>query len=169
MYPWRLRGEDSQSGETLVEVIVALVILAGAVFLLVQGIASVVAMGTARQNQATVTAVARSIAEAVDSVGANSAITACNSTNATTLANAVAGVPKPSNVTVGTVTVAQGTFSSGSLSFSGNCSTTSPPGTDTGVLQVSVTITASGVSANSTAATSQFSQSVAVVIGSPRG
>ena len=56
----------SESGESLVEILAALLLLGSTVLLLVQGIATVVALSEQRQLQANVSAAARAITEALN-------------------------------------------------------------------------------------------------------
>jgi hypothetical protein len=75
----------ADDGETLIEVLAALILLSGVVFFLVQGVATVVALGTTRQQQANLTSAARTITEALNAFKT----TSCSNTAALTTAVAV--------------------------------------------------------------------------------
>ena len=156
------------SGETLVEVLAALVLFGGALLVLMTGIGSVIAMGHVRQQQATVNAVTRSIADSL------SVIKTTDCTQYTALASAVTGAGKPAGVTVSLVSVTQGTYSSatGALAFpAGNiCTATSTPSpSDTGTLQIQYTVRGATASAVGSGSGAPYVRTSAIVLGSPRG
>ena len=96
----------ADGGETLIEVLAALILLSGVVLFLVQGVATVVALGTTRQQQANLTSVGRTITEALNAFKT----TSCANTAALTTAVAV-----PASLTTMVKVSAGPTFNTGVL------------------------------------------------------
>jgi type II secretory pathway pseudopilin PulG len=184
----------SDGGETLVEVLAALVLFALLVGTLVSGIASVIAVGNFRQQQAAVGAAIRTISEQLNAShgGANS--TACTNTVASIIVNQLnafnttnaAALPTGVGVFVSTKptlpTVVGGSFSGGVLNYpsSNDCSGSTPPALSStlGTIQVNFYVAAAGVDAigNSVLAqqdsggnvSGKYVRQVTLVLGSPR-
>ena len=165
----RHRFRDSKdSGETLVEVLAAVVLLGGALLVLMAGLGSVIALGHVRQQQAAVNAVTRSIADSL------SVFKTTDCANYASLASAVTGAARPAGVTVTLLTITQGRYAPATraLTFpvSNVCTASSTPTpSDTGTVQIKYTVAGATASASGSGAGAAYVQTVAVVLGSPRG
>ncbi len=130
-----LRDARDERGETLVEIIMAIALLGGAMATLLLGLLATFSLASARNGQALMSQASRTMSERLNALGVTSCASTASITTMLTSLNATS-----LGVTIGTPTYASGTIGS-PVTW-----TTCSGSTNTGVLQVSVPLTWKGIS-----------------------
>jgi len=145
MNEWRTKywGSRRDAGESLIEIIMAIALLSGAVITLLYGLLDSFSLASMRNGQATVNSAKRSISERIIALNK----TAC--TDGPTITAAIQALNSSSlGVTVGTPTYESGVLSGTTITWT-SCGSQAP----TGVLRVTVPYTWHGLSITGTATT----------------